>query len=80
MKEKVIYMGAVALRTLYNKKIVGASKIGLLQAAFILAPDARNYDTLRAEMEEYQGVQAEIDDLQAHERETMFQYGVVNSR
>ncbi len=67
-------MGAVALTTLYNTKIKRAANVGKLNSIFLLAPSARNYDMLRAEMEEYQEAQADIDELEAHERETIHEY------
>lgn len=73
-------MGAVALTTLYNKKMERAANVGKLNAIFILAPSARRYDMLRAEMEEYQDICTEIDDLEAHERETIHEYAKLQAR
>lgn len=80
MKGKVNYMGAVALTTLYNQKMAKASKIGQLNATFLLASSVRNLDMLRAECEEYQFICAKIEGLEAHERETMYQYGKLQAR
>lgn len=73
-------MGAVALTTLYNKKMERAVNVGKLNATFLLAPSDRNYEMLRAEMEEYQFTQSDIDDLEAHERETMHEYAKLQVR
>ncbi len=73
-------MGAVALLTLYNKKMERASNVGKLNATFLLAPSARNFDMLRAEMEEYQDAQTDIDELEAHERETIHEYAKQRAR
>ncbi len=73
-------MATVALAKLYNKKMERAANVGKFNATFLLAPSARNYDMLRAEMEEYQFVQSDIDDLKAHERETIHEYGKLQAR
>ncbi len=73
-------MEAVALATLYNKKMERASNVGKLNATFLLAPSVRNYSMLRAEMEEYQVIQSDIDDLEAHEREAIHDYGKLQAR
>ena len=73
-------MEAVALSTLYNQKMERAANVGKLNAIFLIRPSARNYDMLRAEMEEYQDAQAKVDDLEAHERETVHEYGKRQAR
>lgn len=73
-------MVTLALITLYNMKMQRAANVGKLNTIFLLAPSARNFDMLKTEMEEYQDAQAEIDVLQAHERETMYQYAKLQAR
>ncbi len=73
-------MGVVALTTLYNTKMERATKVGKLNAIFLLTPSVRNFGMLRGEMEEYQDACAEIDELEAHERETIHEYAKRQAR